>query len=65
MQVRQLLRCLLLVQHDQAHDLEVTSRLALAEAGARGIYVLGTNLREIEFTQCRVFFAVRRSPTNT
>jgi hypothetical protein len=28
-------------------------------------YAFGTNLREIEFTQCRVFLAVSRSPTKT
>ena len=28
-------------------------------------YAFGTNLREIEFTQCRVFLAVRCSPTKT
>src|SRR5206468_6718640 len=28
-------------------------------------YRFGTNLREIEFTQCRVFLAVNRSPTKT
>jgi hypothetical protein len=31
----------------------------------RSIYVFGTNLREIEFTQCRVFLGVNRSPKKT
>src|SRR6266851_2636590 len=30
-----------------------------------GDYPLATNLREIEFTQCRMFLAVNRSPTKT
>ena len=29
------------------------------------VYAFGTNLREIEFTQCRRFLAVSRSPTKT
>lgn len=29
------------------------------------LYPFGTNLSEIEFTQCRVSFGVNRSPTNT
>jgi len=37
----------------------------LAVRGRRPIYAFGTNLSEIEFTQCRVFFAVNRSPTKT
>ncbi len=35
-----------------------------ADAPSRG-YVFGTNRSEIEFTQCRVFFAVSRSSSKT
>src|SRR6476646_6873305 len=49
-------------------DLEANIELNIRCFGPDGFCVViyaGTNFSEIEFTQCLVFFGVKRSPTNT